>query len=103
MLMAQMRAVCLIQYECYLLKIAALSNIKSTCLKSLISYPIYYSNSRTIYSSSSMLMAQMRAVCLIQYECYLLKIAALSNIKSTCLKSLISYPIYYSNSAVSIR
>ena len=35
-----------------------------------------------------MLMAQMRAVCLILYECYLLKIAALSNIKSTCLKSL---------------
>ena len=40
-----------------------------------------------------MLMAQMRAVCLILYECYLLKIAALSNIKSTCLKFLISYPM----------
>ena len=39
-----------------------------------------------------MLMAQMRAVCLILYECYLLKIAALSNIKSTCLKTLISEP-----------
>ena len=40
-----------------------------------------------------MLMAQMREVCLILCECYLLKIAALSNIKSTCLKSLISYPL----------
>ena len=47
---------------------------------------------RIIYSSSSMLMAQMRAVCLILYECYLLKKAALSNIKSTCLKTLNSEP-----------
>ena len=45
-------------------------------------------------------MAQMRAICLILY---LPKIAALSNIKSTCLKSLISYPIHKSNSTVSIR